>query len=137
MKRSTIELQIASDIEDQAREIAKGDNCSVESVLEDGLALLFGSLGDVYGLLDRLNSFGDDQLWELIHQRLTPSQDQRMRDLLYRGSEGTVTSQEKSELGAYADLIDRHMLLRSQALVLLKERGHDIETYLKANIEES
>ena len=137
MKRSTIELQIASDIRDQARKLAQGENCSVESVLEDGLALLFGSSGDVYSLLDRLSSFGDDQLWELIHQQLTPSQDQRMRDLLYRGSEGTVSSQEKSELGAYVDLVDRQMLLRSQALVLLKERGHDIETYLKANIEES
>ncbi|MDE2635586.1 MAG: hypothetical protein OXI30_04410, partial [Chloroflexota bacterium] len=71
-----------------------------------------------------------EQLWALIYQRLTQSQDSRMRDLLYRGSEGTLTKQEKAELKYHVDLVDRQMLLRSRALVLLKERGHDIDSYL-------
>ncbi len=130
MKRSTVELEIAPEIEDHVRVIAEGENCSIESILQEGLALLFGGDSIVEYQLDRLNNCTDEQLWALIHQRLTRAQDARMRELLNRGSEGTITEQEKAELTYIIDWVDRQMLLRSRALALLQERGHDIDTYL-------
>ena len=121
MKRSTIELEIAPEIEENAREIAKGEDCSVESVLEEGLALLFGSADEVHTMLDRLHDYKDEKLWALIYQRLTPSQDRRMRDLLYRGNAGTLTRPERTELEYHLGIVDRQILLRSKALALLKE----------------
>lgn len=135
MKRSTIELEIAPEIEEHVRVIAEGENCSIESVLQEGLALLFGNDSIAEYLLDRLSDCTDEQLWALIYQRLTQSQDYRMRELLDRGTEGTITKQENMELNYYVDLVDRQMLLRSRALLLLKERGHDIDIYLNTRLE--
>lgn len=132
MKRSTVELEIAPEIEDHVRIIAAGENCSIESVLQEGLALLFGGDSVVEYQLDRLDDCNDEQLWALIHQRLTRLQDNRMRELLDRGNQGTITDQEQAELTHFVDLVDRQMLLRSRALVILQERGHDIDTYLNA-----
>ena len=135
MKRSTVELEIAPEIEEYVRVIAEGENCSIESILQEGLALLFGNNSIVEYQLNRLSDCTDEQLWALIYQRLTQSQDYRMRELLYRGSEGTLTKQENAELQYFVDLVDRQMLLRSRALVLLKERGHDIDVYLNTKAE--
>ena len=135
MKRSTIELEIAPEIEEHVRVIAEGENCSIESILQEGLALLFGNDSVAEYLLDRLSDCTDEQLWALIYQRLTPSQDCRMRELLERGTEGTITKQENMELNYYVDLVDRQMLLRSRALFLLKERGHDIDVYISTRLE--
>lgn len=135
MKRSTVELQIAPEIEEHVRELAADENCSIESILQEGLALLFGDSSIVEYQLDRLSDCRDEQLWGLIYQRLTPSQDYRMRVLLDRGTEGTLTKQENAELRYFVDHVDRQMLLRSRALALLKERGHDIDVYLSAFAE--
>ncbi|MYD10760.1 MAG: hypothetical protein F4X02_12050 [Chloroflexi bacterium] len=135
MKRSTVELEITLEIEDHVRAIAEGENCSIESILQEGLALLFGGDSLVEHQLDRLNGCTDEQLWALIHQRLTRAQDERMRELLDRGSKGTLTEQEHAELKYIVDLVDRQMLLRSRALALLQERGHDIDHYLNATSE--
>lgn len=135
MKRSIVELEIAPEIEDHVRVIAEGENCSIESILQEGLALLFGGDSIVEYQLDRLNDCTDEQLWALIHQRLTRAQDKRMRALLVRGNEGALTEQEHAELKNLVDLVDRQMLLRSRALALLQERGHDIHQYLNATVE--
>lgn len=135
MKRSTIELEIAPEIEEYVRVIAEGENCSIESILQEGLALLFGNDLIVENQLNRLSDCTDEQLWALIYHRLTQSQDSRMRELLYRGTEGTLTKQEKAELKCIVDLVDRQMLLRSRALALLQERGHDIDVYLNTMTE--
>ncbi len=135
MKRSTVELEIAPEIEDHVRVIAAGENCSIESILQEGLALLFGSDSIVEVLLDRLSHCTDEQLWALIHQRLTRSQDSRMRELLNGGTAGTLTEQEHAELRYFVDLVDRQTILRSRALALLQERGHDIDAYLNPEPE--
>ena len=132
MGRSTIELEISPEIENQARLIAEGENCSMEAILQEGLALLFGNGSFAEYLLDRLGDCTDEQLWALVYQRLTASQDRRMRELLERRSQDALLEQEVAESRVYVDLVNRHMLLRSRALVLLKERGHDIEIYLGA-----
>ncbi|MCY3915802.1 MAG: hypothetical protein OXG49_07295 [Chloroflexi bacterium] len=103
--------------------------------MQEGLALLFGNDSIAEYLLDRLSDCTDEQLWALIYQRLTQSQDYRMRELLDRGTEGRITKQENMELNYYVDLVDRQMLLRSRALLLLKERGHDIDIYLNTRLE--
>ena len=132
MKPSTVELEITPEIEDHVRVIAEGENCSVESILQEGLALLFGSDSLVEYQLDRLDDCTDEQLWAMIHRRPTRAQDYRMRVLLDRGNEGTITEQEKAELTTIVDLVDRQMLLRSRSLAVLQERGHDIDAYLNA-----
>ena len=47
------------------------------------------------------------------------------------GQLGQVTDEEISEMEALIDLVDHQMLLRSEALLLLKQRGHDVGKLLK------
>ena len=137
MGRATIELELSATVEDQVRVIAAGENCSVEAILQEGLALLFGNDPIAEHQLDRLDDCSDAQLWALVYRRLTAAQDSRMRKLLDRGSQGLLTAQEQDELRHHVDQVERQMLLRSRALALLKERGHNINIYLGAEPEAS
>lgn len=124
MNESKIELQIPADIVERARQIADENDKSIESVLLDGLALLFGKLPDNSLTLDELTSYRDEQLLAVIYQRLTWIQDKRLRELTDKGKHGQLSDTEKGELQELLDLVDHQMLLRSEALVLLKQRGY-------------
>lgn len=134
MHRSKVELKIPSDIEQLARRISEQENCSLESVLVDGLAMLFSQSANVEKLLDRLVCFSEEQLWNLVHLRLTVAQDRRIRDLMERGSEDTLSHAEESELESLLRLVDRQTVLRSHALVQLQERVHDTVQYLNVEL---
>ncbi|MCI0714163.1 MAG: hypothetical protein L0154_28665 [Chloroflexi bacterium] len=131
MSASTIELQLPPEIYERAKQIATESNRSVESVLLDGLALLFGELPDTSLSPDQLQTFSDEQLWAVVYQRLAWLQDTRLRELIELGKQGQLDPDEKAEMERLIDLVDHQMLLRSEALLLLKQRGHDIETKLK------
>ena len=131
MSHSTIELQIPAEIVERAQQIAKNNNRSVESILLDGLSLLFGTLPDTDISTDTLKNYSDEQLWAVIYQRLALPQDTRLRELIALGKQAQITDDEKAEMERLIDLVDHQMLLRSEALLLLKKRGHDVETTLK------
>jgi hypothetical protein len=82
-------------------------------------------------LLQSLKNYTDEQLWALVHQRLTASQDARLRELIALGKVGQITSDEKAEMERLIDLLDHQMLVRSEALLLLKQRGYPVETQLQ------
>jgi len=131
MPHAILELPIPPAIYERAQEIATTSNRTVESVLLDGLALLFGALPDKQTTPDELQAYNDDQLWAMVHQRLAWTQDARLRELIERGKQENLTSAEQAELEALIDLVDHQMLLRSEALVLLKQRGYDVDQLLK------
>ena len=134
MQRSKVELKIPSDIEELARRISEQENCSLESILENGLAMLFSESSDGEQFLDRLAYFSDEQLWNLVHLRLTFAQDRRIRSLMERGGEDTLSHAEESELESLLRLVDRQTMLRSHALVQLQERGHDTLQYVNVEL---
>jgi predicted NUDIX family phosphoesterase len=69
-------------------------------------------------------------LWAVVDQRLTQKQDTRLHELIALGKQGQLTADEQAEMESLIDLVDHQMLLRSEALLLLQQRGHDIDTYL-------
>lgn len=131
MSQSTIELELPAEVYERAQQIARHSNRSVESVLLDGLALLFGTLPDAGLSPDVLRDYTDEQLWAVVHQRLAWPQDTRLRELIALGRHGQITDDEKTEMERLIHLVDHQMLLRSEALLLLKQRGHDVEEQLK------
>jgi hypothetical protein len=80
--------------------------------------------------LEELRSYADEQLWMVVHQRLATDQNTRLYELIERGKEGQITEDGRAELKALIELVDHQMLLRSEALLLLKQRGHDVEQQL-------
>lgn len=131
MGQARIELKIPPEIYERARQIASESNRSVESVLLDGLTLLFGALPDTGISPDELRTYSDEQLWAVVYQRLAWPQDTRLRELMALGKQGQITSDEQAEMEGLIDLVDHQMLLRSEALLLLKQRGYDVEKQLK------
>lgn len=131
MSETNITLQVPPEIYERARQIASESNRTTEAVLLDGLALLFGELPDASLSPDVLKDYSDEQLWALVHQRLAWPQEARLRELMTLGKQGALSADEQAEMERLIGLVDHQMLLRSEALLLLKQRGHDVETALK------
>ena len=125
-----ISIELPPELYAQVQEIAAQNKDTVESVLVNTLSVLLG-ISDTSAAtqLSALQAFSDDQLWAVIYHQLTPQEKERLSDLLDRGNEGNLSPDEKSELKSLVAKSERQMLLRSEAFVLLKERGHDIDSY--------
>ena len=130
MKRSTVELKIPAEVFEEAEGIARCGNRSVESVLQDGLMMVFGTTEVCGASMESLNDFSDEQLWKIVNHPLTWAQDSRLRELTARSKTDTLTQREIEEQECLLDALDRRVLLRSRALVIMKRRGLDIDSYL-------
>ena len=131
MSKATIELQLPDEVYERAQQIAGETNRSVEAVLADSLTLLFGGLAEAKIQPETLTSYSDEQLWAVVHQRLAWYQNTRLLELIAIGKQGSITEEEEAEMERLINLVDRAALLRSQALLLLKQRGHEVEKQLK------
>jgi len=79
-------------------------------------------------ILKDFQQYTDDELWAVVNQRLTQKQDTRLRELIALGKQGQLTADEQTEMERLIDLVDHQMLLRSEALLLLQQRGHGIDS---------
>jgi hypothetical protein len=70
-------------------------------------------------------------LWAVVYKRLAWPQAQRLHELSAQTKQERLTANEQHELDHLLALNDRAMLLRSEALRLLKNRGHDIAAYVE------
>jgi hypothetical protein len=106
----------------------------VERVVLESLRLLFvppPSSADLATSLAALPSYSDAQLWAMVYQRLAWPQSQRLHELSAKNKLERLTKEEQLELEDLLSSNDQAMLLRSEALRLLKNRGYNIEAYLK------
>lgn len=132
MSDQPILLQLPEELYARIRQIAEESQIPVESVLVDSLALLFGELPDNNSLTpEMLSALADEQLWAIVHRHLAWSLDSRLRELSELGKTGQLSTEEYAEVERLVEQMDRHILLRSEALWLLKQRGHDVERRLR------
>ncbi len=86
--------------------------------------------------LTAMNSFSDKALWKTARSHLSAKEAQTLRQLNHRQQkygQASLTQSERQTLEELGYQYDRSILLRSQAILLLKERGHDITKVLKAS----
>jgi hypothetical protein len=131
MTQQPVLLQLPDKLYERIREVAANSNRPVENVLLDSLALLFGDWPDETPL-ESLQAFTDEQLWAIVYLRLGKPDDERLNMLIDLSKRGELTQAEEAEMERLLDTEDRYILLRSQALVLLKQRGHDVESRLNS-----
>lgn len=134
MAEATVELKVPAAIYEMAEAIANETTGTAESVLVEGLAMLFSPDPDNVEDPDKLSGFSDEKLWMIVQQRLTPKQESRVRELADRGNRGELNDLEIKEIESWVTRVDHQMLLRSRALLLLKRRGHDIDQYFETAI---
>lgn len=134
MAEKTITLHIPADLYEQVEKAAQASERNVENVLLDSISL-FVNYPQTPQQLDtwvaQLGAYTDSQLWSVVYHRLTETDSFRLRELGDKNTQGKLTTQEQDELDNLLHLVDRDMLLRSEALLLLQQRGHDVESYLK------
>ena len=85
--------------------------------------------------LEAMNSFSDKVLWKTARSHLSAKDAQKLRQLNHKQQkhgQPSLTQLERQTLKNLGYQYDRSILLRSQAMLLLKERGHDITQILKA-----
>jgi hypothetical protein len=96
------------------------------------LALLFGTSSvDWNHLTATLDTLPDAQLWALVYRGVAWSASGRLRELTARGKQEPLPDEEQAELAALIGEADRMMLLRSQALLVLQQRGHSVQDQLQ------
>jgi hypothetical protein len=134
MPGKSITLDLPDDLYEQVHQVAAQSQRPVERVVLESLRLLFvppPSSADLATNLEALAGYSDAQLWAVVYQRLAWPQSQRLHELSANKKLERLTEDEQHELENLLGSNDRAMLLRSEALRLLKSRGYDIEAYLK------
>jgi hypothetical protein len=134
MPGKSMTLDLPDDLYEQVHQVAAQSQRPVERVVLESLRLLFvppPSDTDLASSLAALSGYADAQLWAVVYQRLAWPQSQRLHELSANKKLGRLTEDEQYELDDLLRSNDRAMLLRSEALRLLKNRGYDLEAYLK------
>jgi len=134
MPGKSITLDLPDDLYERVQQMAALSQRPVERVVLESLRLLFvppPSSVDLASTLAALSGYADAQLWAVVYQRLAWPQSQRLHELSAKQKFERLTEDEQHELADLLGANDRAMLLRSEALGLLKNRGYDIEAYLK------
>jgi len=127
MTTGTVSLQLPPRMYERLREISKERNSPMQAVMVEMLApFLDPTTADVDSVLAKMDGYPDKALWEIVYQRLTLTERQRLDDLIEKGKAGARTPEEEGEVSALLDQVEYQMLLRSKALALLVERGHDV-----------
>ena len=78
--------------------------------------------------LAALDKLDDNTLWQIARSHKTAEEMERYNTLLEGNSNNTLTEAERLELMALRQEADRFMLLKAQAAVLLRWRGHRVPT---------
>ena len=87
---------------------------------------------DLQTALDALATLDDDALQRAAQSRLPGEASAEMERLNLKRQREGLTELEHQSLMALARQYERNMLVRAQAAVLLKERGHDISALSRA-----
>jgi hypothetical protein len=114
------------------QKVAHDSQRSVEAIAIESLGLLFGE-SESAPEPSHFDAYTDQQLWAVVNQRLMPDRHDRLHLLLEKNQQGRLLDPESSELQELVDEVDRQMLARSEALLLLKQRGYDIRNYLNSH----
>jgi len=126
-----IRLDLPADLYARIAAAAARTERPVEAILVDTLALLLDApMVDWRHLASTLDTLSDAELWALIHRRLAWTASVRLHDLTLQGKQMPLSEDEQSELEDLIDEADRLSVLRSHALRILQDRGHDIRNYL-------
>ena len=78
--------------------------------------------------LAALDKLDDNTLWQIARSHKTAEEMERYNTLLEGNSNNTLTEAERLELMALRQEADRFMLLKAQAAVLLRWRGHRVSS---------
>jgi hypothetical protein len=133
MPAETVTLQIPEIIYTRLVNTAKATHRPLEEVILR--ALQIGSPptwddipSEFQAEVAALDKLDDDSLWQVARASKTTQDMERYNILLEGNSNGTLSEEERLELMASRHEMDAFMLCKAQAAVLLRWRGHNVQT---------
>jgi len=135
MASQVITVQLPEPLYKQVKARAQQMQRSVEDELVAVVAAALPTIDelptDITDELAQLTFLTDEELWQAARTTLNQEQSERMQALISKKQRDNLSPQEEEEAQQLAHYSDKVMLIRAQAAVLLKERGHDISTLTK------
>ena len=130
MALQTVTLQVSDELYRRLQRRAEQAHRSVEDeVLElvaSALPLDDGLPADLESTLASLDVLDDAALWNAARMRMPPDAAAELEDLHLKRQREGLTGSEMERAAQLLRFYERTMLIRAQAAVLLKQRGHDI-----------
>lgn len=129
---STYQVHLPKDMASLLNKVSEASGVSSEDILLDWLLHPVPRPNDdnIDMLLEDLANYSDALLWTVVYRELGVQDSQRIDELNSKHEQGmTLSESEKEEQRKFSDIVDNYMLMRSQALVLLKERGFDVSHF--------
>jgi hypothetical protein len=125
-------LTVPDDIYRRARRIAEQSRQPVDAVLIDHLRTLAPPMPALApqeeNELEALHHLSDDALWTIARERSSAEEGERLKLLMDKNTQGTISSRELNELEQLVERGEKLMLRKSQASALLAQRGHTINS---------
>jgi hypothetical protein len=135
MTLQTVTVNLSEKAYQKVRQLAQDRNRSVEdelaTVVENALNEGNNWLGvpsDIADEVGQLRFLDDEYLWRAAQLTVAEEKSDRMQFLSRKRKAEGLTLAEKEEADQLQHLAHRVMLVRAEAAVLLKERGHNIST---------
>lgn len=135
MGQKSVTLQIPAELYTAIQQAAEAAARPMETVLLESLEALFQPILDYQdeNLSDQyawLGNASDAQLWAVVYRHLPWAASLRLHELNARAKANALSDAEADELQTLLEQVDRAMLLRSEALLLLKQRGYNLSDWL-------
>lgn len=130
MTMETLILSLPEAIYDQLRQRAAQTQRTVEvearEVLIAAVPIADALPTEIEQQLQSLAVLDDEALWQAARVRFPPSAARRLESLHLKQQREGLTEAERQTTDLLVHQYERAMLVRAQAAVLLKERGHNI-----------
>lgn len=136
MSTQSLTLTIPNPMYEQLKQRAQQSRRSVEEETLEALATALPTEGglpaELCEALGSLNSLDDAALWEAARSQLFPNINVELEALHLKRGREELTDAESRRLDNLVRQYERHMLVRAQAAVLLKQRGHDLNELVQS-----
>jgi hypothetical protein len=131
MNSQMLTVNVPSPLYGQLKQCADASAKSIEEELLDLLTLALADhtlSRDVTETVASLSSLDDSQLWQAARSQLTEEALRELETLHLKRQREGLLSHERQRAEELERLFERVVLLRSQAAVVLRQRGHDVSS---------
>jgi replicative DNA helicase len=126
-----ITISLPENLLKRVRQVASERNRTIENTIIDVLQLLVGTSDEALDTqLSLLETTSDEQLWSIAQLSLSASDYERLRALIEKGRNEPLLREDERELDQLSEMSEYWMVLRSKALAILKQRGHNVEHFV-------
>lgn len=136
MAAHAVTLRIPAPLYNHFQSRAERAHRSLEAELLDAVATVAADeeelSGDVAKAIGDLEFLTDEELWCAARNRLSDAARSQLEALNFKQQREKLTPADKETLEQLVHQYDQAVLLRAEAVRLLKERGHDVAKLLTA-----